>query len=146
MALFRKIVEDDRPDNVSPPGIGQSRPVRSSNAKVIASTRIFKSRRLATEGLIIEGHLECTTAHHQKHLTVGEHSLVKADIHASTVTVLGQLIGDIYSEGVVSLAKGSDVKGDIFCAHLFIEEGARFEGNIEMGKTPDAVTALNKSL
>jgi cytoskeletal protein CcmA (bactofilin family) len=136
MALFRKSDDDGGPGVVSLPRIGQTRPVRFNNVSVIASTQIFKGKGLEAEGLIIEGHLECTTAHHQKHLTVGEHSRVKADIHADTVTVLGQLIGDIYSNGRVSLAKGSDVKGDIFCANLFIEEGARFEGKIAMEEMP----------
>jgi cytoskeletal protein CcmA (bactofilin family) len=94
----------------------------------------------ATEGLLIEGRLECTTAHHQKHLTVGEYSRVKADIHANTVTVFGQLIGNIHSKGMVWLARSANVKGDIFCACLSIEEGARVEGKIEMGKTTNMAT------
>ncbi len=144
MALFKKSDDDDRLGKVPLPRIGESWPVRSNNAPVIASTRLFKGKRLVTEGLVIEGHLECTTAHHQKHLTVGEHSWVKADIHANTVTVLGHLIGDIYCKGMVSLAKGSVVIGDIFCVYLFIEEGARFEGKIDMGKTPNvAATPKN---
>lgn len=68
---------------------------------------------------------------------VGEYSRVKADIHANTVTVLGQIFGNIHSKGMVWLAKSADVKGDIFCACLFIEEGARVEGKIEMGTTAD---------
>ncbi len=139
MALFKQS-DDARPDEVPLARIGRSRPKRSDNASVIASTLMVKGKRSAAEGLLIEGDLECTTAHHQKHLTVGEFSRVKADIHANTVTVLGQLIGDIHSKGMVSLARSADVKGDIFCACLFIEEGARIEGKIEMGKTTNIAT------
>ncbi len=60
----------------------------------------------------------------------------QADIHASSVIVLGQLVGDIHSEDMVSLAKGADVKGNIFCARLVMEDGARFKGNIDMGEAP----------
>jgi len=136
MALFKQS-DDDRPDKVPLPGIGRSRPIRSNNASVIASTLIGAGKPSAAEGLLIAGHLECTTAHHQKHLMVGEYSRVKADIHANTVTVLGQIFGNIHSKGMVWLAKSADVKGDIFCACLFIEEGARVEGKIEMGTTAD---------
>jgi cytoskeletal protein CcmA (bactofilin family) len=134
MMLFKQS-DDDGPDKVPPPGIGRSRPIRSNNTSVIASTLRVEGKPSATEGLLIEGRLECTTAHHQKHLTVGEYSRVKANIHASTVTVFGQLVGNIHSKGMVWLAKSANVKGDIFCACLFIEEGARVEGKIEMGKT-----------
>jgi len=136
MALFKQS-HDSRPDKAPLPGIGRSRPIRSNNASVISSTLIAEGKPSAAEGLLIEGRLECTTAHHQKHLVVGEHSRVKADIHANTVTVLGQLFGNIHSKGMVWLAKSAHVKGDIFCDCLFIAEGARVEGRIEMGETAD---------
>jgi cytoskeletal protein CcmA (bactofilin family) len=138
MALFKKTGDDGQSDKASVPRVGRSRPARLNNASVIASTQTFQGSQLTTEGLIIEGYLECTTAHHQKYLTVGESGRVRADIHANTVTIMGQLVGDIYSNGMVSLANGSDVKGDIFCARVFIEEGARFEGKIDMEEAPNA--------
>ena len=136
MAIFKKSDNDDRPDIVSPPRIAQTRPVRTKNVSVIGSTLVIKGELSADEDLIIEGHIEGTIAHHKKNLTVGEKGRVKADIHASSVIVLGQLIGDIHSEGTVSLAKGADVKGHIFCASLFVEDGARFNGKIDMGELP----------
>ena len=145
MAIYKKPDNEERLDKTSLPGSGRGRPLRSKNVSVIGSTGGLKRKLPAAEGLIIEGHLECMSAHHNKHLTVGEHGRVKADIHASTVTVLGQLIGDIYSEGMVSLAKGSDVKGNIFCASIAMETGARFTGKIDMGE-PSKVPAKSKDL
>jgi len=136
MAIFKKSHNDDRLDIVSPPKIAQTRSVRTKKVSVIGSTMVIKGELSADEDLIIEGQIEGTIAHHKKRLTVGEKGRVKADIHASSVIVLGQLIGDIYSEGMVSLAKGADVKGNIFCTRLFVEDGARFKGNIDMGEPP----------
>jgi cytoskeletal protein CcmA (bactofilin family) len=136
MRIFKKSAHDDRLGKASP-GIGPTRPVRSENASVTASARAFKRKLRAKEGLIIEGQLECTSAHHEKQLTVGEHARVKANIQANSVVVLGQLVGDIYSEGMVSLARGADVKGNIFCACISIEGGARFNGRIDVGELPD---------
>jgi len=136
MAIFKKSDDNDRQDITSAAKTGQTRPLRSKNVAVIGSTLVIKGELSANEDLIIEGHIEGTIAHHKKHLTVGENGRVKADIHASSVIVLGQLIGDIHSEGMVSLAKGCDVKGNIFCARLFVEDGARFKGNIDMGEMP----------
>ena len=136
MAIFKKSDDNDRPDYGSPPRIGQAPSIRSKNVSVIGPTLVFKGELSADEDLIIEGHIEGTIAHHKKHLTVGQQGRVKADIHASSVIVLGQLIGDIHSEGMVSLAKTADVKGDIFCGRIVMEDGARFKGKIDMGEPP----------
>ena len=143
MAIFKKSDDNDRPDIASAPKIGQTRQVRSKNVSVIGPTLVFKGELSADEDLIIEGHIEGTIAHHKKHLTVGAQGRVKADIHASSVIVLGQLIGDIHSEGMVSLAKGAEVQGDIFCGRIVMEDGARFKGKIDMGEQPK-VAAVSK--
>ena len=136
MAMFKKADGDDGLDISSPPKIGQARPIRSKNVSVIGPTLVFKGELSADEDLVIEGHIEGTIAHHKKHLTIGKQGRVTADIHASSVIIEGQLIGDIHSEGVVSLAVGADVKGNIFCARIVMEEGARFKGRIDMGERP----------
>ena len=142
MALFKKFDHDDSPEIASAPKIEQTRQVRTKGVSVIGPTLVFKGELSADEDLIIEGLIEGTIAHHKKHLTVGKHGRVKADIHASSVIVLGQLVGDIHSEGMVSLAKSANVKGDIFCARIVMEDGARFEGKIDMGEPPK-VTAVS---
>ena len=136
MAMFRKTDDGGRPDIASPPRIGQARPVRSKNVSVIGPTLVFKGELSADEDLVIEGNIEGTIAHHKKHLTVGKQGRVRANIHASSVIVEGHLIGDIHSEGVVSLANGADVKGDIYCSRIIMEDGARFKGKIDMGEPP----------
>ncbi len=146
MAIFKKSGENDTQDIASAPRIGQTPPVRSKNVVVIGSTLVIKGELSADEDLIIEGHIEGTIAHHKKHLTVGKQGRVKADIHASSVIVLGQLIGDIHSDGMVSLAKSADVRGDIFCASIVIENGARFEGSIDMGQPPEVEVIPKESV
>ena len=134
MGIFNISDDNDGPEIASAPRIGQTRPVQSKNVSVIGPTLVFKGELSADEDLIIEGHIEGSIAHHKKHLTVGRQGRVKADIHASSVIILGQLIGDIHSEGIVSLAKGADVVGNIYCSRIVMEDGARFIGKIDMGK------------
>lgn len=136
MAIFKKSDDNDKPEIASAPSIGHTRPVQPQNVLVIGSTLVIKGELSADEDLIIEGQIEGTIAHHRKHLTVGKKGRVKADIHASSVIVEGQLVGNIHSEGIVSLAKGADVKGDIFCSRIVMEDGARFRGKIDMGEPP----------
>ena len=136
MAIFKRSDDNDRSDIASAPRIEQTRQVRSKNVSVIGPTLVFKGELSADEDLIIEGHIEGTIAHHKKHLTVGEQGRVKADIHASSVIVLGQLVGDIRSDGTVTLAKGANVEGNIFCSRIAMEEGAMFKGKIDMREPP----------
>jgi len=134
MAMFKKADGDDGLDRASPPKIGEARPIRSKNVSVIGPTLVFKGELSADEDLVIEGNIEGTIAHHKKHLTIGTQGRVKADIHASSVIVEGQLFGDIHSEGTVSLADGADVMGNIYCGRIVMEDGARFKGKIDMGE------------
>jgi len=134
MAIFKKDDDDFAAELASPPKIGQKTPIRSKNVSVIGPTLVFKGELSADEDLVIEGRIEGTIAHHKKHLTIGKQGRVKADIHASSVIVEGKLVGHIHSEGVVSLAKGADVEGDIFCSRIVMEDGARFIGRIDMGE------------
>ena len=136
MAIFTKSDENDRLESTLAPKIGQTRPTRSRNVSVIGPTLVFKGELSVDEDLIIEGQIEGTIDHHRNHLTVGKQGRVMADIHASSVLVEGQLIGDIHSEGVVSLAKGADFTGNIYCGRVIMEDGARFKGKIDMGNSP----------
>ena len=145
MAMFKKTDADDESEIASSPRIGETRPVRSKNVSVIGPTLVFKGELSADEDLIIEGRIEGTIAHHKKNLTVGKQGRVKADIHASSVIIEGKLVGDIHSEGVVSLANGADVTGNIFCRRIVMQDGARFAGKIDMGEPPK-IAAPKKSL
>jgi cytoskeletal protein CcmA (bactofilin family) len=114
--------------------IGEQQPIRPKNVSVIGPTLIFRGELSADEDLVIEGTIEGTIAHHKKNLTIGAKGRVSADIHASSVLVEGQLDGDIHSDGLVSLAKGATVNGNIYCARLVLQDGARFNGKVEMVK------------
>ncbi len=146
MAIFGKSDDDVTPAIVSEPRIGQKRPARSNNVSVIGPTMVFKGELSADEDLIIEGHIEGTITHHKKHLTVGKQGRVHADINASSVIVLGELVGDIRSDGMVSLAKSARVKGNIYCARIVMEDGARFKGKIDMGQAPKVKLVPNESV
>jgi cytoskeletal protein CcmA (bactofilin family) len=65
-------------------------------------------------------------------LMIGKQGRVTADIHANSVIVEGELNGDIHGDGLVSLAKGATVNGNVYCTRLVMEDGARFNGKIEM--------------
>ena len=132
--MFKKVRDDEESTATPPLRIGEQQPVRSKNVSVIGPTLVFRGELSADEDLIIEGTIEGTIAHHKKNLTIGAKGRVSADIHASSVLVEGLLDGDIHSDGLVSLAKGATVNGNIYCLRLVMQDGARFNGKVEMAK------------
>ena len=108
--------------------------VRIRKTSVIGPTLKFRGELSANEDLVIEGEIEGTIAHHEKNLTVGKEGRVKADINARSVEVFGQVEGDIHGEDVVKLAQSANVKGNIHCSRLVMEDGAQFTGSIDMSQ------------
>ena len=130
--MFKRGQENDSFASASPLRIGEKQPIRSKNVSVIGPTLVIRGELSADEDLVIEGRIEGTIAHHKKNLTIGKQGRVTADIHASSVLVEGELNGDIHSDGMVSLADGATVNGNICCTRLVMEDGARFNGKIDM--------------
>ncbi len=144
MAIFQKSDDDESIDPGPPSRIDEALPIRSNKVSVIGPTLVFKGELAADEDLVIEGQVEGTIAHHKKNLTVGKQGRVKADIDASSVIIEGQLVGDIHGDEMVSLASGADVTGNIFCRRIVIEDGARFNGKIDMKERPKVTLVPKK--
>ena len=132
--MFNKKKDDHMEYESSEPVITTSPDVRRRKTSVIGPTLKCKGELSANEDLIIEGEIEGTIAHQDKNLTVGKEGRVKADIDARTVDIYGKVEGDIRGEDIVKLAKSADVKGNIRCARIVMEDGAQFSGKIEMGQ------------
>jgi len=81
---------------------------------------------------LIEGTVTGTIAHHSKNVIVGKQGRVNALVHAHSVTIHGRVEGDIHGDALVVLTDGCEVNGNIFCPSIVMEEGARFNGTIQM--------------
>jgi cytoskeletal protein CcmA (bactofilin family) len=84
------------------------------------------------EGLIIDGVLEGQVTTSDKSLTIGKQGRVSGDIFANAVEVRGKVDGEIYSKELVRLFPSALVEGDIHCNRLVVDEGATFNGRIDM--------------
>ncbi len=107
-------------------------PVQPKHLSVLGSTLVFKGELSADEEILIQGTVEGTIAHHKKDVTVGNQGRVRALIHAHSVTIQGRVDGDIHGDVFVVLTEGSEVNGNIFCPRIMMEDGARFNGTIQM--------------
>lgn len=106
--------------------------VQPRKISVFGSSLVFRGELSADEELIIEGTVEGTIAHHKKHVIVGKQGRVRALIHANSVTIQGRVDGDIHGDEFVLMTDGSEVNGNIFCPRVRMDDGARFNGTIQM--------------
>ena len=103
-----------------------------AHTSVFGSTLVFKGELSADEEILIEGTVEGTIAHHSKNVIIGKQGRVSALIHANSITIHGRVDGDIHGDVMVVLTDGCEVNGKIFCPRIVMEDGARFDGTIQM--------------
>ncbi|MBI5546561.1 MAG: polymer-forming cytoskeletal protein [Deltaproteobacteria bacterium] len=65
-------------------------------------------------------------------LQVGESAKVQAEITVGTITVYGEIVGNIKASQLVELKASARVKGNIETPALTIEKGVMFEGSCKM--------------
>jgi cytoskeletal protein CcmA (bactofilin family) len=102
------------------------------HTSVFGSTLVFKGELSADEEILIEGTVEGTIAHHSKNVIIGKQGRVSALIHANSITIHGRVDGDIHGDVMVVLTDGCEVSGKIFCPRIVMEDGAKFDGTIQM--------------
>jgi cytoskeletal protein CcmA (bactofilin family) len=132
--MFKKTEDTSASPAASASARGGPAASTARGTSVIGPTLVFKGELSADEDLIIEGKIEGTIAHHKKNLTVGKQGRVKADIHASRVTIEGSVDGDIHGDEIVLLAPTAHVNGNIFAPRIKIDDGATFNGKVQMGQ------------
>ena len=123
------VVEADAIEAAENEDMPLDEPVRTS---VFGSTLVFKGELSADEEILIEGTVEGTIAHHSKNVIIGKQGRVSALIHANSITIHGQVEGDIHGDVMVVLTDGCEVNGKIFCPRIIMEDGAKFDGTIQM--------------
>ena len=89
-----------------------------------------------SEDMTIEGRVEGKIDLSDRHLTIGPQGRVKAEVRAKSVTVHGEVTGNLIASERVELAPTGRVVGDIIAPRIAIADGARLKGSVEMTGTP----------
>jgi len=101
------------------------------------------SATLIAEGLSVEGEITCDeelTVHGtlrgklacRDSVHVSATGVVDADVEASSLSIEGQVTGDVVASQRVDLQPGGRLVGDVKAARLTIADGASFKGNVDM--------------
>jgi len=101
----------------------------------IGSSLFFKGDIEGTEDLAIEGEIEGKINLKDNNLHLGPKSRIRAEIYAKTVTIEGDVRGDVYASERLIIKKSGRLNGNIVAPRLVLEDGARFKGTIDMEKS-----------
>ena len=86
--------------------------------------------------VIVYGTIEGNVAL-QNSLSVEEGGKVVADIDADSIVVRGEVNGEVLARQSIQLVDGCLVVGNLRAPRIIIEEGARFQGNVDMDVSLD---------
>ena len=81
----------------------------------------------------VEGEIRC-----EKNVIVGEGAKIRASIEAAEVSIAGEIKGDIMASRKITLESTARVIGDLQTPGIVIEEGAKLEGRIMIGREAGA--------
>lgn len=71
-------------------------------------------------------------------VVIGEHGIVRADVHTVDALIMGTYEGNMIATGDVEIASTGRVTGNIQTDSLVIEKGGFFNGNVEGIETGEA--------
>lgn len=104
---------------------------RGASAVIGPSIQIDGSLK-GDEDLLIQGRVKGTVELKNNSVTIGESGQVTADIYAHTIAVEGRLDGKLVASERVMIRKTAQIKGTIIAPRVTLEDGARFNGSIDM--------------
>jgi cytoskeletal protein CcmA (bactofilin family) len=154
MSLFGGKGRDDEPKAPLAPGFPPAssavRPDRGSERNQPAPTgkgdgmaNIGKSISIkgdlsGNEDLVIEGKVEGKVELPNNQLTVGANGIVKAEVSAKAVVVIGRVAGNVKGSERIEIQATGIVEGDVAAPRLMVAEGAVVNGSIQMTKQAGA--------
>ena len=109
-----------------------------NNVSIIGETLHFKGELSAGEDLIIEGKIEGQINQGKCCLTVKPKGELIANVNATKIFIEGNVDGDLAATVSVSIRESGDVTGNIVAPKVAIDEGATFNGKIEMRAPSEA--------
>lgn len=98
---------------------------------IIGKSIVVDGEISGEEELIVEGTVKGKILLKES-LTVESSAVVEADIESSSVTISGQVTGNITATERVELQAEGRMIGDIKAPRILIADGATFKGNVDM--------------
>lgn len=107
----------------------------------IGKSVVIKGELSGSEDLYVDGQVEGSIELRGNSLTVGPNGIVKANVSGKTITIQGKLDGKITASDRVEFRKSAVVSGDVVAQRIAIEDGAYFQGKVDIQKEPGKAAA-----
>ena len=117
-------------------------PIARPDKTVIGENISIEGDIRGREDLLIQGSVKGSVQLEKHHLTVGPKGQVEAEINADSVTISGQLIGNIKALGKVEITREADFTGEIKAKRISVEDGAYLKAVIELEREPEVKPAV----
>jgi len=98
---------------------------------VVAAGLIIEGEFTSDEPVLVEGTVRGTLTTGEA-VSIGSDGIVEADLQALSVSVAGQLTGNVSATSRVDIQAGGRLIGDVKANRLTIADGASFRGNVDM--------------
>jgi cytoskeletal protein CcmA (bactofilin family) len=93
------------------------------------------------EDLTVLGKLEGKIDVPQHSVTIGRSARVQADIHAKSVSVEGEVRGNLFAGEQILIRKTATMLGNLTAPRVGLEDGCCFKGSVDMEMRADAPRA-----
>jgi cytoskeletal protein CcmA (bactofilin family) len=114
-----------------PVGPTQTHPSPNDNLTVIARAARFDGVLDGGGDIRVDGEF-VGTINGSALLIIADNGRVKATVHAKTVSVSGKVRGDVSADERIELTPSAVVEGNLTAPRILIQEGATFEGQVNM--------------
>jgi cytoskeletal protein CcmA (bactofilin family) len=101
---------------------------------VIGKSIVIKGEITSSVPLYVNGRVEGTISALDQRVTIGSGGIVKADISAGEVVIMGDVCGNLGDCSRVEIRSDGSVTGDITTDRICIQDGAVVKGAIESHK------------
>ena len=98
----------------------------------IGKSIFIKGEVSGGQDLIIDGRVEGEIQLKENQVTIGENGKISGEIHAKTIVIHGEVVGNMFAGEKLEIKASGALKGDITSPRLIIDDGAYFKGSIDM--------------
>jgi len=123
--------EDETAKPESSP-LGKSPMEQLEERTIIRPSISIKGTLSGKEDVIIQGRVEGKIDLKKNNITVDKSGSIKGDIYGKSITIEGEVEGNLFGEKRIVLQSSGVIRGDMRAPAINLEEGAKFKGNIAM--------------
>ncbi len=133
MNMFNKKDSSTETEAPRPAPESPARRETSAGSRAVIGSSIHVDGTLrGNEDLVIEGKVNGTVELKKNSVTIGAQGEVNADVYAHTIFVDGTMEGNLVAAERIVIRKSAKIRGSITAPRVSLEDGARFNGTIDM--------------